>query len=238
MENKSSSPPPENGLLNILFNILLPILILNNLSQKFGALAALGLALSFPLFYGLYDGIKRKKANFFSVLGVINVLLTGSLAVLGLGGTWFAVKEAAFPSLVGLFVLGSAFTQKPFIKTLFVNPQLVNIEVLMTRLQEKKKESEFALLMKQSTIWLSMSFFFSATLNFILARRIFLPLESSLDSDSQSVALNHQIADMTKWAMIMILIPSLLFLFTIFWRLLKKLGALSGLATDEILAIK
>ncbi|WP_374030368.1 VC0807 family protein [Bdellovibrio bacteriovorus] len=110
--SKQEAPPKENGLLNIVFNIVLPVLILNKLSKFIGPFWALVLALAFPLGYGAYDLIKRKKFNAFSALGLLNVLLTGGLALLGLHGFWFAVKEAAFPALVGLFVLGSAFTKK------------------------------------------------------------------------------------------------------------------------------
>lgn len=238
MQKTSAPAAPENGLFNLAFNILFPILILKYLTERIGALPTLVLALAFPVGYGIYDGLKRKKANVFSILGMTNVLLTGGLAVLGLGGIWFSVKEAAFPALVGSFVFLSAYSQKPFIKTLFVNPQLINIDLLMEKLQQNHKETEFAQLMKTSTMWLSCSFFLSAILNFTLATRIFLPLEKGLDSTAQSVALNHQIADMTKWAMIVILLPSMAFLFLIFWRLLKKLSSLSGLTTEEILPMK
>ncbi len=238
MQKTPKAVPPENGLFNLAFNILLPILTLKYLSERIGALPTLIIALIFPVGYGIYDAFKRKKANPLSILGMANVLMTGGLAVLGLGGIWFSVKEAAFPSLVGLFVLASAFSQKPFIKTLFVNPQLIKIDLLMERLRQNQKEKEFAKLMKTSTMWLSCSFFLSAILNFSLATRIFLPLEAGLDSNAQSVALNHQIADMTKWAMVVILIPSMAFLFLIFWRLLKKLSHLSGLTTEEILPLK
>lgn len=238
MQKTSAPAAPENGLFNLAFNILFPILILKYLTERIGALPTLVLALAFPVGYGIYDGLKRKKANVFSILGMTNVLLTGGLAVLGLGGIWFSIKEAAFPALVGLFVFLSAYSQKPFIKTLFVNPQLINIDLLMEKLQQNQKETEFAQLMKTSTMWLSCSFFLSAILNFTLATRIFLPLKEGLDSTAQSVALNHQIADMTKWAMIVILLPSMAFLFLIFWRLLKKLSQLSGLTTEEILPMK
>jgi hypothetical protein len=231
-------PAQENGFINILCNILLPIMILNNLTQKLGAMNTLLLALTFPLCYGFYDGIKRKKTNFFSLLGIFNTLLTGGLAVLGLGGIWFAVKEAAFPLLIGIFVFFSSFSQKPFIRTLFVNPQVINIDLLMEKLKENQKESDFFRLMKVSTIWLSASFFLSALLNFVLAQSIFVPTETGLDANAQSEALNHQIADMTKWSMLVILLPSMVFLLAIFWQLLRSLSRLSGLTTDQILPLK
>ncbi len=229
--------PQEHGFFNILFNILLPIVILNNLTEKIGPLKTLGLALAFPIGYGLYDGFKNKRTNFFSLLGLFNTLLTGGLAVLGLGGIWFAVKEAAFPLLIGIFVFFSAFSQKPFIRTLFVNPQILNIDLLMAKLKENQKEHDFYRLMKISTIWLSMSFFLSAFLNFALAQNIFVH-NDGLDADAQSAALNIQIADMTKWSLLVILLPSMIFLLAIFWGLLKTLSRLSGLHTNEILPLK
>jgi hypothetical protein len=56
------------------------------------------IALAFPLFFGLYSLIKEKKMNYISVLGLINILFSGILTILALGGIWFAVKEALFPT--------------------------------------------------------------------------------------------------------------------------------------------
>lgn len=233
--SKQEAPPKENGLLNIVFNIVLPVLILNKLSKFIGPFWALVLALAFPLGYGAYDLIKRKKFNAFSALGLLNVLLTGGLALLGLHGFWFAVKEAAFPALVGLFVLGSAFTKKPFIETLFLNPALMKVDLLEERLKEKGKQKEFHDHMKSATVWLSLSFAFSAICNFVLARKIFINIDSTLSADAQSTVLNEQIAQMTTWSMAIIMVPSMIFLLGIFWYLMRGIKQHSGLSTEELL---
>lgn len=228
-------PPQENGLLNIIFNIVLPVLILNKLSKFIGPFWALILALAFPLGYGAYDLIKRKKFNAFSALGLLNVLLTGGLALLGLNGFWFAVKEAAFPALVGIFVVGSAFTKKPFIETLFLNPALMKVDLLEERLKENGKQKDFHDHMKKATIWLSLSFAFSAVCNFVLARRIFIDIDPTLTADAQSTVLNEQIAQMTTWSMAIIMVPSMIFLLGIFWYLMRGIKQHSGLSTEELL---
>lgn len=228
-------PPKENGLLNIIFNIVLPVLILNKLSKFIGPFWALILALAFPLGYGAYDLIKRKKFNAFSALGLLNVLLTGGLALLGLSGFWFAVKEAAFPALVGLFVVGSSFTKKPFIETLFLNPALMKVDLLEERLKENGKQKEFHDHMKKATIWLSLSFVFSAICNFVLARQIFTEIDPTLTADVQSTVLNEQIAKMTTWSMAIIMVPSMIFLLGIFWYLMRGIKQHSGLSTEELL---
>lgn len=225
----------ENGFLNLIFNIVLPVLILNKLSKYLGPFAALVLALAFPLGYGAYDLIKRKKTNAFSILGLLNVLLTGGLAVLGLHGFWFAIKEAAFPTLVGLFVLGSAFTKRPFIETLFLNPSIMKVDLLEQRLAEHGKQVEFHDHLRKATMWLSLSFAFSAACNFILARRIFVNIDSTLSSEAQSLLLNDQIAQMTTWSMAVIMVPSILFLLGIFWYLMKGIKEYAHLTTEELM---
>lgn len=233
--NTTKTPPKENSLLNLVFNIVLPILILNRLSKYIGPFYALVLALAFPLGYGAYDLIRRKKTNAFSVLGLLNVAFTGGLALMGLNGFWFAVKEAAFPSLVGLFVLGSAFTKRPFIETLFLNPSIVKVDLLEQRLQEHGKQSEFHEHMRKATMLLSLSFAFSAICNFLLARRIFINIDPQLSQEAQSVTLNEQIAQMTSWSMAIIMVPSMIILMGIFWYLMRGVKEYAGLSTEELI---
>lgn len=228
-------PQQENGLLNIAFNILIPVLILNKVGKITGPLPALGLALAFPISYGIYDLIKRKKVNAFSILGLLNVLLTGGLAVLGLTGFWFSVKEAAFPALIGLFVFGSAFTKKPFIQSLFLNPSLMKTDVLQEKLAANNTTIQFHEHMKKATLWLSVSFALSAVLNFVLAQRIFTNIDPSLSAEAQSLALNDQIADMTLWSAAVIMVPSIIFLMAIFWYILKGVKTYAGMTTEELI---
>jgi hypothetical protein len=166
---------------------------------------------------------------------LINVLVTGSLALLGINGFWFAVKEAVFPFLIGLFVFLSSHTEKPFVQTLLLNPQLMNLDAVDEKLKERDNEFAFRKHIRVSTRLLSISFFFSATLNFFLARHIFIPLDETLSETAKSVLLNEQIAKMTSYAVAIIMIPSVGFLSFILWHLLKGIRDLTGLKTDQIL---
>jgi hypothetical protein len=226
---------PENSLLNILINVVLPVLVLNKLSERLGPSNALLLALAFPLGYGVYDWFARKKINAISGLGLLNVLVTGGFALLGLEGIWFAVKEAAFPLLIGIFVWFSTTTNKPFIKTLLLNPQLMHLEKIEARLNERTNHPEFDFHLNQSTKLLASSFFLSACLNFGLALLIFTPLPESLSETERSVMLNQQIAQMTSWSFAVILLPSMLFLIYIFYHLMGGIKKLTDLKTEEIM---
>ena len=240
--NTSSETNPKvhtstnsEGLVNILINVIAPVFILHRLSTSLGPGRALALALAFPLAKGCYDLIWLRKTNYFSILGILNVSMTGSLALLGLGGLWFAAKEAIFPALIATFVLISSFGQSPFIKTLLVNPQIMQLEEIHKKLQELGQWEHFNHTLKRSTQFLALSFLFSAVCNFILALQIFTPLEASLTEQARSEALNHQIASMTTWAMTVTLVPSMLMISGILWYLLNRLQKATGLATEQLL---
>jgi hypothetical protein len=190
-----AAPKQENAFLNLIFNIVIPVLILNKASAKIGAFNALLIALAFPLCFGLFDLYRKRKWNAFAILGFTNVLVTGSLAVAGLGGLWFSLKEAFFPLLIGIFVWVSSTRANPFVKTFLLNAHTMHLELITEKLKTNQKEDEFLKHLQFSTRLLACSFFLSATLNFFLAQRIFLPLDSSMDAEAKSQLLNQQIAE-------------------------------------------
>ncbi len=230
-----AEPKQENAFLNLLFNIIIPVLILNKGSAKLGAFYALVIALAFPLVFGLVDLYRKRKWNPFSLLGFTNVLVTGSLAVAGLGGIWFSIKEAFFPLLIGLFVWISSGRKNPFVSNFLLNAHTMHVDLIHEKLKEHQKEGEFLKHLQFSTKLLACSFFLSATLNFLLAERIFLPLDPTLDAEAKSQLLNQQIAEMTTWSSVVIVVPSIIFLMGILWHLLKGIRELTGLKTEDIL---
>ncbi|MFN3161931.1 MAG: VC0807 family protein [Pseudohongiellaceae bacterium] len=97
----TTAQKPENPWVNILFNIIIPVIILNQLTRRLdenGPVIALVVALLFPLGYGIYDYLTRGKKNWLSLLGLVNVSFTGGMGLFQLEGIWFAIKEASFPA--------------------------------------------------------------------------------------------------------------------------------------------
>lgn len=229
------NPKPENAFLNLLFNIIAPIFILNKGGEWFTPLQALMIALLFPVGYGIYDLAQRRKVNVFSIVGLLNVSLTGGLAVSGLGGFWFAVKEAVFPLIIGMFVAGSALTKKPLIQTLVVNPQAMKWELIEEKLHELGREHDFLALLRKSTWLLAGSFLVSAILNFILAQKIFLPIDPLLNDTEKATILNQQIAEMTGTSFIVIMIPSIAMLIGIMFYLFRGMSRATGLSLQDMI---
>ena len=86
-------------LFNIFFNILLPVIILSKGGRFVESPAVVMIvALSFPVCYFFYDLKRRKKKyNFFSIIGFVSVLLTGGVGLLALPRFWFIVKGSGDP---------------------------------------------------------------------------------------------------------------------------------------------
>lgn len=226
----------QNSFSHILFSILIPVLILNK-GHKYGLDAKLSVvaALSFPLFFTLKSLIQSRKVDFVSLLGLLNVVFSGALTLLTLGGIWFALKEAAFPLLIGCFVLGSSFTASPFFQSLFLNPKTFDIEKVEAKLDDESKKKDFLVLMKKLTQLLSISFLISALLNFFLALYIFTPLADTLSEVQKQELLNEQLSKMTLYSLGVILVPSMIFLGALLYYSFKKINDLTGLSAEDLL---
>lgn len=226
---KSTPPKRENLFLNLICNIALPTLVLTKLSteQRLGPQWGMVVALIFPLGYGIYDLVQRKKANLFSMIGIGSVLLTGGLNQLQADVMWFAIKEAAIPLLLGLVVLFSARTKRPMVRELLWNDQVIDTVRVEAVLDERGQRAEFESLLRRASLGLALSFLLSAILNFALARYL-------LKSPPNTVEFNEQLGKMNGLSWPVIVLPTMAVTMFVFWRLMSGLTQLTGLSTEEI----
>lgn len=226
------SPLPEkkNPLLEIFVTIIVPALILMQLSseERLGVKGALLLALSFPIAWGLRDALLRRKLNWLAVLGVVSTLLTGGIALLKLDPLWLAVKEAAVPGLIGLAVLGSNWTRWPLIRILVFNPTLFDTEKVERALAERRTTVPFELKLRTGTLLLASTFFFSSTMNFILARWI-------VTSPAGTEAFNQELGKLTALSYPLIALPSMVMMIGLMFWLARGLKQLTGLDLGDMM---
>jgi len=230
-----TSPPPENPLLNLLINILLPVVILNKGSQYLEPKLLLAAALAFPLVYGVQDYIRRGHKNYVSLLGIVNILLTGGLALMKLQGIWFAFKEASLPLVLGLMVLVSRWSSNPAAKLIFCNPAVLDMDLIHQRLAETNREGAFTGLLQRTTLWLSLSFLISALLNFYIGYRIFTDIDPALEAVVRDQILNEQIARMTWMGFAVIAAPLMIFSGVLVMVFLKRVSALTATPVNSLL---
>lgn len=221
---------PENVFVNLACNIVLPGLVLSKLSgpDSLGPVWALLLGVSFPLGYGAWDLVTRRKWNFFSIVGLASVGLTGTFALLKVDGFWFAVKEASVPALFGIAVLSTLKTGSPLLRTLILNESVVDVARIDAVLDERGVRGEFEGLLRRATGWMAGAFTLSAVLNFVLARLL-------LVSPGGTPEFTAELGRMTWLSWPVIALPSMLVTMAIFWRLMSGIQELTGLEVEDLL---
>jgi len=231
--NPTTQNPPEHKprpMIDLLVSIVIPSFILMKLSgsEDLGATTALIVALAFPLAWGLFERFQYKKTNFIALLGLISVLLTGGIGLLELDPQWLAVKEAAIPALLGIAVLVSTRTRYPLVKSLLYSPTVMDVDKIKQELDVRGNTESFEARLMNATYLLSGTFFFSATMNYILAKWIVI-------SPSGSTAFNEELGKMTLLSYPVIAIPSMIMMLAIFYYLWRTINGMTGLTLEEIM---
>ncbi len=223
----------DNVFLNLLINIIVPVVLLTRYSKPeyLGPVYGLVIAVSIPLLYGLYDFIVNKKRNSIAIIGMVSIAITGGIGLLKLPGEYIAIKEALIPFIIGIIVLVSVKTKFPLFNKIIYRDELFLTAKIDGLVKEHGKEKEFKQLMFRSNIYISLSFFFSAIMNYILAKIIVV-------SETGTVEFNNEIGRMTLISYPIIAIPSMIILILVFYNFLNQLSKLTGLKKDDIMAIK
>ncbi len=226
----STQQKPENPFVSLVFNIVVPSIILNKYSEadKLGPVNGLLIALAFPIGYSIWDYIARRHISFISALGFISILLTGIFTLIQLPVHWLAIKEAAVPSVIGIAIIVSMRTKSPLVKKLLYNDAVINVELVETKITSSHHKENFEKLLAQSSYLLAASFLISAILNFVLAKLL-------LHSEPGTAAFNQELGKMNALSWPVIVLPSMAMMMFALFRLLKGIKSLTGLDTEQIL---
>jgi intracellular septation protein A len=226
----TATPSKPNPFVELVITIVLPAVILMKFSGEanLGSLRALLVALAFPLGWGLWEGWRRRKLNWLAVLGVVSTLLTGGIGLLALDARWLAVKEAAVPGLIGLVILGSTWTRTPLIRMLVFNASLFDVDRVHKALDVRGTVTEFEQRLRQATVLLSLTFFFSAVANYALARWV-------VNSPAGTEAFNQELGRLTLLSYPIIAIPSMIMMMGLLYWLARGAKALTGLELGDMM---
>ncbi len=232
---KSLMPPTttrSSPWVELLITLLIPAFILMQLSdpQRLGPVHALLLALAFPLGWGTRDLLARRGVNFFAVLGLISILLTGGIGLLQLDARWLAVKEAAIPGVLGLIVVGSAFTRRPLVRSILMSPAIMHVERIEESLTQRGNLAAFEARLRTATWMLGGAFLFSTVMNYLLARWIVV-------SPAGSAEFNQELGRLTLLSYPVIALPSMLMMAAVLYYLARALREMAGLQWTEALRL-
>lgn len=233
--SSSSNPPVRKAqthhslLANLGFNIIIPTVIMTKFSGEdaLGPAWAIVVALAFPLLYGCRDYWQSRQINFFSALGTISVLLTGSISLLKLDPQYIAIKEAAIPGLLGVATLLSLRTRYPLVRTFLYNDQVLHVDKVTEALRQFGSERAFERRLTNASYLVAGSFFLSSTLNYILAKVI-------LQSEPGTTAFTEELGRMTALSFPVIALPSMVVLMVAMYYLLSGIQKLTHLTLEDI----
>ena len=220
----------ENQLINILINIVIPTIILVKFSTEayLGPVWGIVVALAFPIGYGIWDYYRSKEFNFFSIIGIISVFLTGGIAILQLPPQWLAIKEAGVPLLIGLVIL--IFKKKyPFVEKLL--HEAINFKMVHEEIEAKNKTALLRKRIDNGTYLVVGSFLLSATLNYILAKTI-------VTSEPGTESFAAELGKLTALSYPVIAIPSMIVMIFALMYILMGIAKLTGKPLEELLEKK
>jgi hypothetical protein len=226
-----SADNKPHPLLDLSLTVILPSVVLEYLSkpERLGPVWALIVALLLPLGFGIYCWVNKRGLNFFSIFGLIAIIVTGGLGLLNLNAGWFAAKEAVFPIFLGLAFPLSHRWGKPLINELLLNPQLINYPQLHASLNTHEKQHAFQRLLYRSSWNMAAASILAAGGNSLLA------LYLLKDRVPASEAYVKAIGTLNWGGMIVIGIPFVAITFILLMRLLRRLQEITGLPRAALL---
>jgi len=224
----SSSNSISKTLIGIVITIVIPVIVLTRFSSDslLGPIWSLVLALSLPLFYGLYEFRDKKNINIYAVIGVVSVVLTGGIGLLKLSPQVLAIKEAAVPFIISLTILGSQKAKKPIVPTLLNSA--IDDELVEKKLAELGNSDKYQRVVRRATHLFAASFLLSTILNYALARMI-------VTSAPGTTAFNEELGKLTALSYPAIALPSMIVMIFALQYLIKGIKTHTGLSLGEIL---
>ncbi len=229
-----SAPLPrdqENALLSLLINIILPAAILSLLGKedRLGPVIALIAAAGIPAAYGIWFALSRRQANLYSILGVVSVVLTGTLGLFKTDPFWFAVKEALMPLIIATVILLSHLRKNPFVASILLNPQIVDRDRIALALESRGENARFRDLLWKASLALALTLIASSVANFLLAQHFLTGKEAGGE------AYVEALGTITWVGYLVIGLPMMGAMIVILLKFMKGLSVLTGLSSDEFM---
>lgn len=242
----------ESPLISICFNILIPVLILKNGDNWIHKILDLFdiselplqlkgeinlssitflIALIFPIAYFIYDLLKRKNVNVISILGFINVLLTGGIGIFGerfgLSKNWFIIKEGALPSLIGLALITLRKIRKESFNNILLNDMLFDNYKISSSINYER-QNEFERIVYKAGSHFIMGLFISSFLQFVLASII-------VTANPGEPLFSEQVATMTWVSFLAVFVITLSIVGKGYLGLISGIEKITGLKKEDFL---
>lgn len=249
MSEQKVKQKDENPLVNLIINVIAPVLILSKMSKAgekawhLGPEKAMYIALALPIAYGIWFLIKNKKLNIFSIVGIISVLLTGLITLIILNDAslrpkaalLFGIKEAAQPLLLGSLFLLTHRSKTPLFNAFIFNDGIFNIKKIESEIEKAELQTDYKALLWKSTLFFFGSFVLSAILNLFVAFYFLSDLTPTLPEAEWFELYNEKVGSIMGWGYLIIGVPLLVIGGFIFYYLISGLKRLTHFELEGLL---
>lgn len=215
----------SHPILSIVCCILLPVLVLDHCSASgdawywLGTTAALVIALSLPVGYGLWGLCTKRGGGIITLLGILTTLLTGAVTIYAESGgaegalrantPWvYAAKEGLLPLVIAALVLLGGTGEGSLLRSLFYTDELFRTREVEPRIRELGRWADYEALLGLVNCLLAGTFLTSAVLSFFIALHFQLPV-LALPAAQQAEAYNYAVSSITWWSWVLISLPTL-----------------------------
>ncbi|MFN3453857.1 MAG: inner membrane-spanning protein YciB [Pseudobdellovibrio sp.] len=130
MNSQSHNPHnPKAKALSLLFGGVLPVIAFTVIEEYYGITAGLIAGLIFGLGELIYEYVRYKKISTMTWVGNGSLLILGAISLWLNEGIWFKLQPAILEFFMFLFLIGSWFLKKPFLKLMIEkqNPESPHI---------------------------------------------------------------------------------------------------------------
>lgn len=205
--------------------VVLPTVVLVGLSgpERLGPTLGLVVALAFPIAWGVYSMVRDRQISTLSVIAIVGVLLTGSVGLLELDPSWFAVKEAAIPFLIGALTMATASTRFALLPV--VLDRLFDDVRLHEALGDKRPD--YDALTRRGTIIAGAVVMAGGVVSYILARII-------VTSPTGTSAFASELGTHTTLSFLLVGLPTTVAMAFVLRDVLVKLHGMTGIDPETL----
>jgi hypothetical protein len=212
--------------LELACTVVVPTVVLMFGTPWLGAVGALVTALLFPIGFLVGSMIHDGRPSALAVVSLVSVVLSGGVGLLQLDPRWFAVKEAAVSTLLGLAMVGSAWTRYSVVPV--VLERVFDAARTRAVLDETGGGPAFDRATRKATVQLGLVMLASAVGSFLLARAF-------VHSPSGSEAFTQELGRYTFWSIPIVTAPVLLASGLVMNRVIDALEAATGGRWEDLL---
>ncbi|MFP4402102.1 MAG: hypothetical protein ACLFPL_02625 [Candidatus Nanoarchaeia archaeon] len=215
---------PKRIFLDLIFSIIIPSFLLTRGENYIPVdpVALFLIALTFPTGYGLYDLIAKRYINIISILGFINTLLSGVVIIFSTPKWFIVFKEAAFPLLIGIFLLLYRQSVIEFMNVVLAD--IFDMNKVQTKLSKRQLQEWHSTIAQR----LTYPFFLSALLNLTITYYI-------IQSPVGTEAFNEEMGQLIVWGFLGIALPTMIATFIILYLAVTSLMKMTKLSFEELM---